>query len=559
MHIVNRGARMHGLSGWSVLYFGAALVLWLAASLAHAQGWPLSQLLAAPGTALDLTENGVKVDTIRKAWVERLDRVARQLGTTYRAPAPERFLARQAGGPNAFVTLRRDGRPILVMNLAMLHMVGDDDDKMAVVVGHELGHIEAHHLKNGPERDAMVTFLAILAGATVDSVEAYKGRDTHGAGQQLAAVSARLVNAKFSRDQEREADELGLRHMTAAGYDPSAAPRFWRQMEATFNGGDGLWLSSHPSSEERLQNMAALARTLQPVARVSPSAPATPPDLVEAASPPAIPSPAWARATPGDSAAPQYRLPAVADTFPLSNYPDYAIRKSEPASPTLETYKRGVAKINAKDFVGGCQDLEAGAQSDDDRILTQLGHCYLTGKGGSVNYARAQMFYRRAAAHGFTPAIAALGQMAYAGQGGPRDVSAALRYAVIAHHRGNPHATALLAQMISEGAGLPKDLAVARLYAEQAAKTGDLLGKTVLGVYLRDGVGGPVDEFTGFGLLKDAADSGYGPALLQLGIAYERGAGTGVDRDRAIALYRAAANSGVPDARDRLKALGVSD
>jgi predicted Zn-dependent protease len=67
----------------------------------------------------------------------------------------------------------------------------------------------------------------------------------------------------FSREEERDADRDGLRYAAAAGFDPYGAVRVWERMAA---GGERpvRFLSSHPTSDERVQNMRALAAELAP-------------------------------------------------------------------------------------------------------------------------------------------------------------------------------------------------------------------------------------------------------------------------------------------------------
>ncbi len=176
---------------------------------------------------------------------------------------PRAFITRQ-DGPNAYVTLDR-GEPVLVVNTDMLRMVGDDRDLMAVVIGHELGHVRGAHLTQGREIQSVISIVGLMAGAVLDVKEARHGVNTGAAGARLGATAATFVNAKFSRDQEREADDLGIRAMARAGYDPQAAPRLWKMMMDLGGGGNGLWLSSHPSSTERYETLSALAASLNGV------------------------------------------------------------------------------------------------------------------------------------------------------------------------------------------------------------------------------------------------------------------------------------------------------
>ena len=138
--------------------------------------------------------------------------------------APPKLLISHGKQPNAFVTLDKDKQPLLVMNTEMLRLVGHDANLTAAVVGHELGHLTGAHLTDGAGKEGLTALFGFLAGFAFDMSQARRGVDTGGLGMQLGNAGSGLVNAKFSRDQEREADELGIRAMVRAGFDPGQCP-----------------------------------------------------------------------------------------------------------------------------------------------------------------------------------------------------------------------------------------------------------------------------------------------------------------------------------------------
>jgi predicted Zn-dependent protease len=107
--------------------------------------------------------------------------------------------------------------------------VAANDDQLATVLSHEIAHALAHHAS---ERLAQ---------------EQRAGR----------GILASLRNLSHSRQQELEADHIGLFLMTFAGYDPEEAVRFWERMwEATGQGREvPPFLSDHPSDRERIRRM----------------------------------------------------------------------------------------------------------------------------------------------------------------------------------------------------------------------------------------------------------------------------------------------------------------
>ena len=149
----------------------------------------------------------------------------------------------------------------VIVYTGLLSLV-DNDDQLAVVIGHELAHATCRH---GAERviqqigaDLLVKGADVLLGTQVENAQT---RSLVLAGLGMGAQVGVLL--PYSRSQEDEADEWGLRYMHAAGYDPHAAPHFWSAMIAQ-GGRPGVpeFLSTHPDPEKRLARMRALAAEL---------------------------------------------------------------------------------------------------------------------------------------------------------------------------------------------------------------------------------------------------------------------------------------------------------
>jgi len=131
----------------------------------------------------------------------------------------------------------------------------DDDlrdlDKLAVIMGHEIGHALAHH---GAERMSQQKIVQL--GQTAIGV-GLGGMDV---GQQQLVMQAFGMAAKgsilkFSREHETEADKIGLDLLVRACYDPREAPELWERM-GELGGGQRPpeWMSTHPASETRAEN-----------------------------------------------------------------------------------------------------------------------------------------------------------------------------------------------------------------------------------------------------------------------------------------------------------------
>ncbi len=131
--------------------------------------------------------------------------------------------------------------------------VTQDESGLAVVLAHEIGHAVARH---GSER--MTDDLALqLGGAGLQQLLQTKSPVMQQVVMTAFGVGTAVgVVLPFSRSQESEADHIGLVLMAKAGYDPQAAPAFWRRMIASSKGGaPPAFLSDHPSDEKRVQDL----------------------------------------------------------------------------------------------------------------------------------------------------------------------------------------------------------------------------------------------------------------------------------------------------------------
>lgn len=125
--------------------------------------------------------------------------------------------------------------------------VTQTDKGLAVVLGHEVSHALAGH---GNERISQA-MVAQLGGAVLGST--ISNGQWAQVFQQAYPIGAQVALLKYGRNQELEADEMGLYIMAMAGYDPREAQPFWQRMEAASTGQNRPpeFLSTHPSPENR--------------------------------------------------------------------------------------------------------------------------------------------------------------------------------------------------------------------------------------------------------------------------------------------------------------------
>jgi len=121
-----------------------------------------------------------------------------------------------------------------------LHMT---DDEIALVVGHEIAHALREHSRARAAKGTITNVLAIGAAVLTGS----------NAVGQLASVSGDLLGRKFSRNDETEADLVGMELAARSAYDPRAGIGLWEKMSQLSKGAPPQWLSTHPSSVNRIQ------------------------------------------------------------------------------------------------------------------------------------------------------------------------------------------------------------------------------------------------------------------------------------------------------------------
>ena len=132
--------------------------------------------------------------------------------------------------------------------------VTQDENSLAVVMGHEIAHAVAKH---GTERMSQ-GMVVELGGAVLATAIQTKPALTQALFMQSYGVTSQLGMLKYSRTHESEADKMGLIFAAMGGYNPEAAVTFWERMAAASNGQKPMeLLSTHPSDERRIADLKA--------------------------------------------------------------------------------------------------------------------------------------------------------------------------------------------------------------------------------------------------------------------------------------------------------------
>jgi predicted Zn-dependent protease len=122
--------------------------------------------------------------------------------------------------------------------------VADTPDALAAVLGHEIAHATQNHVMERARKGARTNMLVLLGSAATGI-----RRD------MLSDGAAIGLTLPYARDQESEADAVGLRYMAQAGFDPRAAIYLWKNMSNVNKGRVPEFLSSHPSDDRRLDSI----------------------------------------------------------------------------------------------------------------------------------------------------------------------------------------------------------------------------------------------------------------------------------------------------------------
>ena len=118
------------------------------------------------------------------------------------------------------------------------------DDEVAMVMGHEIAHALREHAREQAGKNALTKIGAV--GVSIATGGKYDGLLQSGAG---------LLSLKFSRNDETDADLVGLDIASRAGYDPRAGISLWKKMSAVNKSAPPQWISTHPSGPNRIKEI----------------------------------------------------------------------------------------------------------------------------------------------------------------------------------------------------------------------------------------------------------------------------------------------------------------
>jgi predicted Zn-dependent protease len=188
------------------------------------------------GIYIELPELRAKVKEV----VENIGRNSNQPDLVFRAEIVDTPDFNAFAVPGGFVYVHR----------GLLERVNSLDE-LASVMGHEIAHVAARHSASQISKSKMLNIgligASIATGGAVDNFGS------------LINIGSIMAFSKFSRDDEREADQFGLQYMIKAGYNPGAAIDVMKEiasLEASKPGSLDIWFMSHPPTSERITNLS---------------------------------------------------------------------------------------------------------------------------------------------------------------------------------------------------------------------------------------------------------------------------------------------------------------
>jgi predicted Zn-dependent protease len=128
------------------------------------------------------------------------------------------------------------------------------DDEVAMIMGHEIAHALREHARERVAKTNIAKYGAV-------AVSVFFGE----AAGQLANVGGGLYGLKFGRNDEIEADLIGMEIAARAGYDPRAAVSLWEKMSQVGKGQPPQWLSTHPSHKTRINTIRSNLPKVMPL------------------------------------------------------------------------------------------------------------------------------------------------------------------------------------------------------------------------------------------------------------------------------------------------------
>ena len=224
----------------------------VAASFSYS--WPIKELARSNDEQIVLRkENGGTLKKVNTQQLRYLYTVKTSIETV--AETVAEFLLVDGDQPNAFAGHVKDSGRAIGVNFAMVELLGLDVHAMAALIGHELAHLRLEHGKDGAKKKWGVEILKGLGAIALSSVGV-------GGAHTISDTVFTAIETKYSRDDEREADYLGMIWAIEAGYEAEGGVRLFEELSKVSKIRPLPFISTHPSPPERIETMKRMSQRL---------------------------------------------------------------------------------------------------------------------------------------------------------------------------------------------------------------------------------------------------------------------------------------------------------
>ena len=220
--------------------------------------WDIRQLASADAETIDLRDRRNKpIAQISGSQMRILHAVKTSIEQV--AEIETRLLIVDGTQPNAFAGVEKNGESIIGINFAMLDIIGNDVHAAAALIGHEIAHLKLAHGKKQAKKKHSSSILKAVGGIALSSMGVPLG-------YAISDLTISAFETQYSRDNEREADYLGAIWAVEAGYEADGGARLHEKMleNSKLRHNSSSFLSSHPSSAERVRTLRSLSERLSP-------------------------------------------------------------------------------------------------------------------------------------------------------------------------------------------------------------------------------------------------------------------------------------------------------
>ena len=141
-----------------------------------------------------------------------------------------------------------------------------NEDALAAVLAHEIGHVELQHGLQAISKSRMTSALTILA---TESAKSFGGKElaqlTEAFEGSIADITSTMMNNGYSREYERQADRVAVTILQRSGYDPNGLTAMLTQMKKQLKPGGHDFAKTHPSPDSRIKDIAKWIGPVKPV------------------------------------------------------------------------------------------------------------------------------------------------------------------------------------------------------------------------------------------------------------------------------------------------------